>query len=116
VLRPVEHCGVAAAEGRDAARAILHALGGRLPPLERASPLVAQGGLRYVYPQRIIPDERPVQLYGRARTAWNGYLRLVADGEVLAEQRVITLPERRLCITVPGERLRGRTGLQAVLQ
>ena len=56
LLRSVEHSGVAAGEGAAAAGFILRALRGELPDPVKAMPVLAGGAMRYVYPQRILPD------------------------------------------------------------
>lgn len=108
VLRPVEHSGVAAREGACAAASILRALRDGLPPPEDAVPVMAGRRLRYVYPQRVLADiPGPIDLVARARERHVGRLRVVADGDVVAERRVRVLPERRLTMRVPAGRLKG---------
>jgi thioredoxin reductase len=108
VLRPVEHSGWVAAEGRSAARAILKSLAGGLPDIDAAITLRVEGALRYAYPQRLLPNDGPITIFARAARAHTGVLRLRADGETLAMRRISALPERRLALTFPGERLRGQ--------
>ncbi len=115
LLRPVEHAGFAALEGARAAEQILRALRGELPPPQGAVPVIPGGAMRYVYPQRIIPQEGQIQLYGRAREAHSGRLRAMADGAVVFERRINVLPERRIGIALPGEALAGRGSLSVVL-
>jgi NADPH-dependent 2,4-dienoyl-CoA reductase/sulfur reductase-like enzyme len=115
VIRPVEHSGFAAREGRDAAAAIMRALRGALPPHDAAIPVSARGALRYVYPQRVVPQDAPQAFFARARHAHRGQLRLVADGRTLAARRITALPERRLSITAPAGSLRGAGALDAIL-
>jgi thioredoxin reductase len=115
LLRPVEHSGIAAREGAQAARAILRALRGDLPPPDTAIPVSAGGALRYVYPQRVVPERGMVRLHGRALHRHRGRLRVIADGAVLAERHVSVLPERRLSLTLPAHRLQGRRSLQIML-
>ena len=108
VLRPVEHSGWAAGEGKSAAQAILRALQGRLTETDAAITLRVEGALRYAYPQRLLPDEGAITIFSRVDRAHRGVLRLVAGGQTLAARRINALPERRLNLTVPGERLRGK--------
>ncbi|MBV8794563.1 MAG: NAD(P)/FAD-dependent oxidoreductase [Hyphomicrobiales bacterium] len=108
VLRPVEHSGWVAAEGKSAARSILKALAGALPDAEAAITLRAEGALSYVYPQRLLPEVGPTTIFARAARAHKGVLCLSARGETLAMRRINALPERRLSLTFPGERLRGK--------
>jgi hypothetical protein len=108
VLRPVEHSGWVAAEGKFAAHSILTALAGGLPDIEAAITLSVEGALRYAYPQRLLPNDGPITIFARAARAHKGVLRLSARGETLAIRRINALPERRLRLTFPGERLRGK--------
>ena len=78
VLRPVEHSGWVAAEGKSAAHSILTALAGGLPDIEAAITLSAEGALRYAYPQRLLPNDGPITIYARAARAHKGVLRLSA--------------------------------------
>jgi thioredoxin reductase len=115
MIRPVEHSGAAAAEGRRAAEAILRALDGGLPDPAEAVPVAAAGALRYVYPQRVIPTGQDITLLARAARAHNGWFRLLADDQEVARRRVSALSERRLTLRVPATRLRGYTSLVATL-
>jgi NADPH-dependent 2,4-dienoyl-CoA reductase/sulfur reductase-like enzyme len=108
VLRPVEHSGWVATEGKSAAHSILKALAGGLPDAEAAIPLSVEGALRYAYPQRLLPNDGPITIFARAARAHKGVLRLSARGETLAVQRINALPERRLRLTFSGERLRAK--------
>jgi thioredoxin reductase len=101
VLRPVEHSGAAALEGIAAAWAMVRALAGTLPEARSSIAVRAQGGLRYVYPQRLIPGDAPIRLFARANSEHHGQLRVLAGGRVLHERRVHTLPERRITLTLP---------------
>jgi NADPH-dependent 2,4-dienoyl-CoA reductase/sulfur reductase-like enzyme len=115
LLRPVEHSGVAAGEGAAAAGFILHALRGGLPEPAGALPVFAGGAMRYVYPQRILPAGKTVQLFGRAAQKHQGRLRVLADETVLSERRVTVLPERRLGFSIAREKLDGHASLSVVL-
>lgn len=108
VLRPVEHSGWVAREGKAAAHAILKALDGGLDDGGGATALGVEGALAYAYPQRLLPGEGGITIFSRAARAHKGVLRLTAAGETLAMRRVSALPERRLSLTVPGDRLRGK--------
>ena len=108
VLRPVEHSGWVAGEGKSAAHAILKALDGGLEDIDAATTLGVEGALGYAYPQRLLWDRGVVTIFSRAARARRGVLRLTAGGETLAVRRVSALPERRLSLTVPGDRLRGK--------
>ncbi len=79
---------------------------GALPPVT-PRPLRAEGALLYVYPQRLLPAGglsrcSPAGFWARGR------LRLIADGRELWTRRVDALPERRLSLPFPAERLRGK--------
>jgi thioredoxin reductase len=115
LLRPVEHSGVAAGEGSRAAAAILRALRGDLPPAERAIPVSAGGAIRYVYPQRVVPDGGRIRFYGRARAAHRGRLSIVADGQVLSERRISVLPERRISLSIDAASIAGRSAVTVLL-
>jgi thioredoxin reductase len=115
LLRPVEHSGVAAGEGEAAAKCILRALGEGLPDRQAALPVLAQGAMRYVYPQWILPEGRAVRLFGRAAHPHRGWLRVLADDAILFERRVNVLPERRLRFWVPCDKLAGRAMLSVRL-
>ncbi len=108
VLRPVEHSGWVAAEGKFAAQAMLEAMEERLPAVDTAIPLRVEGALRYAYPQRLLPDRGAITLFARAARAHKGKLRLMAGGETIASRLVNALPERRLCLSFASERLRGK--------
>jgi NADPH-dependent 2,4-dienoyl-CoA reductase/sulfur reductase-like enzyme len=116
VLRAVEHAGMVSTEGRLAALAILRALRGSLPESVRAIPLEAGAGLRYAYPQRVVPEAgTSLRLFARAARPCRGVFRLLADGVVVAERRGTVAPERRLTLTLPAERVIGSSKLEAVL-
>jgi len=108
VLRSVEHSGWVAAEGKSAAHAILKALEGTLPDIDAAIPLRVEGAVHYAYPQHLLPNDGAITIFARAARAHKGVLRLSARGETLAMRRINALPERRLRLTFPGERLRGK--------
>jgi thioredoxin reductase len=107
VLRPVEHSGWAAGEGESAAHAILKALHGGLTDVGAGITLHVAGALRYAYPQRLLPGDGAITIFARAAKSHKGVLRLTAAGQTIAMRRINALPERRLSLTVPGERLRG---------
>jgi thioredoxin reductase len=115
LLRPVEHSGVAAGEGTRAAWFMLKGLRGELPPPDAALPVTVGGAMRYVYPQRILPDGKEVRLYGRVAQKHCGRLRVLADRETLSERRVTVLPERRLAFSIPSKRLANHETLSVVL-
>ena len=115
VLRPVEHSGAAALEGIAAARAMAQALAGTLPAPAQGIPVQAQGGLRYVYPQRLLPGDAPIRLCARASGEKRGRLRVLADGAVVQERRLHALPDRRITLTLPAAVLRGVRSLSVEL-
>lgn len=115
VVRPVEHSGFVAGEGRAAAQAILKALAGALPPFAEGLPVEAGGALRYVYPQRLVRGAGGATLHARAATAHDGWLRVLADGRAVRERRVRVLPERRLRLDVPAATLRDAAALTVEL-
>jgi hypothetical protein len=71
----------------------------------------ADGALRFVLPQRVLPGDAPVRLQARASVEHRGVLRLRAGAQVLRERRLHALPERRLTLTIPSEALRGASRL-----
>lgn len=103
LLRPVEHSGAAALEGRRAAAAILKALEGRLPSPVDAVVVRPGAALRYIYPQRLLPSEDGVTLFARTRHRCTGTLKILSGNRILAEKRVDVLPERRLTLHLPAE-------------
>lgn len=115
VLRPVEHSGAAAQEGAAAARSMLRALGGTLPPPDAAVAVQAAGALRYVYPQRVLPGEGRVRLLARVGTAQQGRLRVSAGGRVLWQRHISALPERRVTIPLDTDLLDGASGVTVEL-
>ncbi len=115
VLRPVEHSGFVAAEGRAAAESIAAWLTTNTR-VDGASTKVTPGGAaRYVYPQRLAARAGNVTLFGRAEREHRGRLRVAADGRTVAERRVHARPERRLAITVDVASLRGAAGVEFIL-
>jgi NADPH-dependent 2,4-dienoyl-CoA reductase/sulfur reductase-like enzyme len=116
MLRGVEHSGAVALEGRAAARSALDALAGKLPAAGTARPVEAGGALRYVYPQRFLPDsEAPLRLFVRAAHAHHGVLRVLADGRPVHEQRINALPERRISLCLPADAVRDAAVLRVEL-
>lgn len=106
ILRPVEHSGAAALEGRLAAAAILKALAGELPEPGRMITVKAGAGLRYVYPQRLLPGSAPVTLFARAERSCSGTLRVKSGDRDLLARQLTVLPERRLTLSLPAEACR----------
>ena len=101
LLHPVETAGVAWAEGRAAADAIVAFFAGRLPPALSIAAVKAAPPLKYVYPQRLsFPASAisPLLFKARAIRAAKGNLRLLADGRELWSRRMTILPERRLSL------------------
>lgn len=101
ILRPVEHSGWAAGEGRAAGRAIAALL--KSPPdmSETAIAVLPAGALKYVYPQRVLPGADPVTLYGRLARRCDGWLSVEADGKEIWRRRVNSGLERRLTLKLP---------------
>jgi NADPH-dependent 2,4-dienoyl-CoA reductase/sulfur reductase-like enzyme len=116
LLRPVEHSGIAAAEGARAAAAILRALQNGLPAPAIGLPVQASGAMRYVYPQRVLPEGETIRLYGRAARPHKGWLRVLADDAMISDRKISVLPERRLQITVAAAQLAGHKGLSVLLE
>lgn len=115
VLRPVEHSGVAAREGMRAATVILHALRHGLPAPTLAIPVTVGGAMRYVYPQRLIVEHLPFRLFGRAKVAHRGRLRVLADDKVIASRPISILPERRITLSIAAGDLAGRRAVSILL-
>lgn len=101
LLRPVEHSGAAALEGRLAAEAILQAIDGKLPVPDRSIVVRPGSGLRYVYPQRLIPGSGSVTVFARAEQRRSGTLRVTSGGRELLRRPLSILPERRLTVRLP---------------
>jgi thioredoxin reductase len=100
LLHPIETAGVAWAEGRAAAAAILADRAGRLPPGPGA-PIVTGGALRYLYPQRIVaggPAPDRLMFRARAAEAARGALAIEAGGRTVWARDVRVLPERRIVL------------------
>ena len=116
VLRPVEHAGIAAAEGVQAAAMILRALREGLPAPATALPVTAAGALRYVYPQRLLPGAGPLRLLARTSRPCRGRLVVSADGERLLDRRLHALPERRIAIDLRAASLLGHRGITVALE
>lgn len=106
LLRPVEHSGFAALEGRAAAASILAALRGELPAAQGSIAVRAGEGLRYVYPQRLIAGSGPTTLYARAQRRVQGRLAATAHGREVGARSVSALPERRLTLSLDAEATR----------
>jgi NADPH-dependent 2,4-dienoyl-CoA reductase/sulfur reductase-like enzyme len=115
VLRPVEHSGAAALEGIAAGQAMAAALAGTLPEAGLGIPVRAGGGLRYVYPQRLVPDGQAVRLFARVGAEQRGRLRVSAAGQVLQDRAIHALPERRITITLPANLPRDMAALTVEL-
>ena len=104
LLRGVETAGWCWSEGRRAARAILAALGGRLPEPGGTRLAIAHPALRLAVPQMIgtggadCPHDR---LQVRLNAPAKGALCLMQGGRILASIRVDSLPERRLSLPLP---------------
>lgn len=105
ILRPVEHSGMAAWEGREAARAIAAFL--KAPRAVPVSPIAVTpaGALKYVYPQRILPGIGPVTLYARLARRCDGWLTVEAAGIEIWRRRLDLSPERRITMTLPRDLL-----------
>lgn len=99
LLRGIETAGVAEAEGRAAAFAIVAALRGDLPVGERL-PVSMRGPIAYVYPQHVTTPGWPLDrllLRARASRRFAGTLALSVDGrEVWRSFRRQWLPHRRI--------------------
>jgi len=111
VLRPVEHSGKAAEEGRLAAQAILRALDGRLSTAPGVG-VQAGEGLRYVYPQRLTPGAEPVRLFARVSQRCRGRIRVTSGGSVFLDEKIDLLPERRLTLDLPAASRRASEDLR----
>lgn len=100
LLRPVETAGWSWREGVRTGDWVAACLAGRLPAADGAVRLtVGDEALRYVMPQRIVPDPsgagmRHLQL--RVARPVRGVLRARRGERVVWSQRVASLPERRL--------------------
>lgn len=101
ILRPVEHSGRAAWEGRAAGRAMAALLNSQQDRPETSIAVTPAGDLKYVYPQRILPGADPVTLYGRLTRRCDGWLSVEADGKEIWRRRVNSGLERRLTLKLP---------------
>jgi thioredoxin reductase len=117
LLRPVEHAGMVSREGQAAAAAILQALAGKLPAPDPATAVRPAAGLRYVYPQRLLPPfpGEALRLRARAAAERRGWLRVRGDGELLAERRLHALPERRITVDLAAAGVAGKRMLEVSL-
>ena len=115
ILRPVEHSGIAAAEGARAATAIAVSLRDGLPSPTIAIPVSVAGAMRYAYPQRLIVEHDSLRLFGRARSAHKGRLRVLADGAEIASRPISVLPERRIALAIRANDLIGRRTVSILL-
>lgn len=102
VLHPVETAGWCFREGRAIARFMARDLKTGLPAPSAALPLTANGALRYVVPQRIVPGEPGIgHLQMRVKAAASGTLSISQSGSIRAAQSISRLPERRLTLSMP---------------
>ena len=102
VLHPVETAGWCYREGRSIARFIARDLQSGLPEAKAALPLSAEGALRYVVPQRIVPGEEGIgHLQMRVKAAASGTLSISQAGKVRSSNAISRLPERRLTLSMP---------------
>ncbi|MCB6182879.1 FAD-dependent oxidoreductase [Leeia sp. TBRC 13508] len=117
VLRPVEHSGVAAAEGRAAAFAILRDLNNALPPTELSTQLQLDPALplQYLYPQRLHfakPDHAALLMRARVSQPVSDLrLRWFADGVPLGREMISAKPTRRVQLSWPKGDWQGATQL-----
>ncbi len=98
VLHPIETAGVAWAEGRAAAAAILADCRGDLP-CGPGTQITVGGGLAYAYPQRVVaggPPPGKLMFRARATEAATGRLVISAGGQTLWSRGARLLPERRV--------------------
>jgi NADPH-dependent 2,4-dienoyl-CoA reductase/sulfur reductase-like enzyme len=118
LLRGIETAGQCHREGRAAAQAIAAQLAGKLPPVGNGIPVLSEGALSYVYPQRIAPEGAPDKLLflARATKAVKGQLTVKADDAELFSRPVSVLPERRISWAISPESLKGRQCVTVTLQ
>lgn len=115
VLRPVEHSGVAAAEGVAAARAMLQARDGQLPAADAAVSVTVRAPLTYLYPQRLYAQKPPhhkLLLRARVPQRTDGTLRWLADGVTIGRQRLSARPCRRVQLRWPAGDWQGARQLE----
>jgi NADPH-dependent 2,4-dienoyl-CoA reductase/sulfur reductase-like enzyme len=106
LLHPIETAQTCWAEGRAAAEALAASLDGAVPANRPAVPVTYAGPIRYLYPQRIVPDGGPLSpllLRLRVSRPARGTLRLLVNGGERWSHRGAWLPERR--IVLPAERV-----------
>lgn len=104
ILRPVEHSGMAAWEGREAGRAMAALLSSQQDTPEKSTAVAPAGALKYVYPQRILAGAEPATLYGRLARRCDGWLSVEADGIEIWRRRLNSGAERRLTLKLPRAR------------
>lgn len=110
VLHPVETAGWCYREGRAIARFMARDLKSGLPAAASALPLSAEGALRYVVPQRIVPGEEGIgHLQMRVKAAASGTLSVSQSGKVRSTTAITRLPERRLTLSMPDISTEGGT-------
>ncbi|MCW5221640.1 FAD-binding protein [Verminephrobacter aporrectodeae subsp. tuberculatae] len=104
LLRPIETAGWCFREGTRIGNAVADDLAGRLPPAAQQLAIACSEGIRYVMPQRISlplsPQGLP-DLQLRVDRQTRGLLSVSAQGRTIWQQRLRSLPQRRILVALP---------------
>jgi NADPH-dependent 2,4-dienoyl-CoA reductase/sulfur reductase-like enzyme len=101
VLHPVETAGWSWREGQRVAEFAAADLAGRLPPVKRTIKLTPGEGVRYVVPQRLVPESGGLTyLQLRAADDVTGALVARWRGQLIMTQPLTSGPERRILAPV----------------
>ena len=105
MLHPADSAGRCWQEGVETAERIVQSLDGGLPKPDTATTILpADPAIRYVVPQRILPDNRSepeIPLRVRFSEAARGTLMLRAGKSSILSQQVRALPEKQVTLRVP---------------
>lgn len=100
LLRPVETAGWSWAEGCKTGAMVAADLAGELPIAADYCPVVAKSALiKYVMPQRVGPAAATLQL--RVTKPVKGRIIVRQGKQVILQQKINTLPERRILVSLP---------------
>ncbi|MGO4681933.1 NAD(P)/FAD-dependent oxidoreductase [Hyphomicrobium sp. 2TAF46] len=102
VLHPVDTAGWSWREGRRIAEFVAADLAGQLPAVARTVKLTPGEGVRYVVPQRLVPEKGGLtHLQLRVADDVSGALTARCRGQLIMTQPLTSGPERRILATIP---------------